>query len=139
MPVYSAEIRIDTRGNDDIHDLTQEVSKHVEGSRMKNGLVNIFVIGSTAAVTTIENESGLRGDIKELLQELIPSTRDWRHNSTWDEGNGHAHLRASIIGPSLTIPFVKGRMTLGTWQQIVFIDSDVKPRSRTIIVQIVGE
>lgn len=139
MSVYSAEINIDTRGNDDIHDLTKAVAGHVEKSGLRSGLANVFVIGSTAAVTTIENESGLRGDIKELMEELIPSSRDWRHNSTWDEGNGHAHLRASIIGPSLTVPFINGKMTLGTWQQIVFIDSDVKPRSRRIVVQVVGE
>jgi len=139
MSVYSAEIRLETQGNDDIHDISEAVSERVEESGIKNGIVNVCVIGSTASVTTIENESGLRGDIKELLEELIPSSKDWRHNSTWDEGNGHAHLRASLIGPSLTIPFIDSKMTLGTWQQIVFIDSDVKPRSRRLIVQVVGE
>jgi secondary thiamine-phosphate synthase enzyme len=139
MSVYSAEIRLETQGNDDIHDISEAVSERVEESGIKNGIVNVCVIGSTASVTTIENESGLRGDIKELLEELIPSSKDWRHNSTWDEGNGHAHLRASLIGPSLTIPFIDSKMTLGTWQQIVFIDSDVKPRSRRLIVQVIGE
>lgn len=139
MSTFSDELAFSTRANFEIRDITNDVAEIVNTSNISNGLVNVFVIGSTAAVTTIEHESGLLQDIKDLLEELIPQGRDWHHNSAWDEGNGHSHLRSSLIGPSLTIPIVNGRMPLGTWQQIVYIDFDVKPRSRRVTIQIVGE
>lgn len=139
MAVVSKELSLTTRGNDDIINITGEVERAVKESSLKNGTVTVFVVGSTASVTTIEYESGLEQDLKKLLSDLIPREVAWRHNATWGEDNGHSHLRASIIGPSLTVPVVDGSMTLGTWQQIVFVDFDIRGRSRTLICQVVGD
>lgn len=139
MAVVSKQLSLSTRGNDDIINITSEVEKAVKDSGLKNGAVTVFVVGSTAAVTTIEYESGLQQDLKKLLNELIPREVAWKHNATWGEDNGHSHLRASIVGPSLTIPLINGSMTLGTWQQIVFIDFDIRGRSRTFVCQVVGD
>ena len=139
MTTYTKELGFSTQGDDDLIEITPDVESAVKKAGLKNGQATVFVIGSTAAITTIEYESGLKHDIKELLDELIPKKRNWRHNSTWGDGNGHAHLRASIIGPSLTMPVVSGSLTLGTWQQIVYIDFDNRPRSRKVVVQIVGD
>jgi len=127
------------RGNGEIRDITGDVNDNLKKSGLKNGLVTVFVPGATGAVTTIENESGLVKDFRELMEKWIPSEKNYHHNLRWGDGNGHSHLRASLVGPSLAVPVVDGRMTLGTWQQIVLIDFDVRPRSRGIIVQIVGE
>ena len=139
MAVVSKELSLTTRGNDDMINITGEVERAVKESGLKNGTVTVFVVGSTASVTTIEYESGLEQDLKKLLSDLIPREVAWRHNATWGEDNGHSHLRASIIGPSLTVPVVNGSMTLGTWQQIVFVDFDIRGRSRTLICQVVGD
>jgi len=139
MPVVSGSIKISTKGNDDVVDITSKVAEIVSGSKIKNGLVNVFVSGSTASVTTIEYEPGLIKDIKVLGERLAPSKEDYSHNETWGDGNGYSHIRASVIGPSLTVPFTKGKMALGTWQQIVVIDHDNRARSRDIAVQIMGE
>ena len=139
MPVATESIKISTKGNDNVVDITSKVAEIVSGSKMKSGLVNIFVSGSTASVTTIEYEPGLIRDIKRLGERIAPSDEDYSHNDTWGDGNGHSHIRASVIGPSLTVPFTAGKMALGTWQQIVIIDHDTSARSRDIVVKIMGE
>ena len=121
----------------DIIDITSRLEEAVKG--WKDGFVNIFVQGSTGGVTVMEYESGLIYDIKEMFRELIPRHKDYRHNRTWGDENGHSHLRASILKPSLTIPFKNGRLFLGTWQQVVVLDFDNKRRRRKVILQIVGE
>ncbi|MEW6201204.1 MAG: secondary thiamine-phosphate synthase enzyme YjbQ [bacterium] len=137
--VKTEKLTFQMRGNSEIRDITGDVSDRLEKSGLKNGLVTVFVPGATGAVTTIENESGLVKDFRELMEKWIPSEKEYHHNLRWGDGNGHSHLRASIVGPSLAVPVVDGRMTLGTWQQIVLIDFDVRPRSRGIIVQMTGE
>jgi len=139
MPVVTRSIKISTKGNDDVVDITSKVAELVSGSKIKSGLVNVFISGSTASVTTIEYEPGLVKDIRNLCERIAPSDEDYAHNETWGDGNGHSHIRASVIGPSLTVPFSGGKMALGTWQQIVVIDHDVRARSRDISVQIMGE
>lgn len=134
----STEIDFNTKGDDEVVDLTSRVANIVKDFGLREGIATVFAVGSTAAVTTIEYESGLEADIKEFLRDIAPAG-DWRHNATWGDGNGHSHIRASLIGPSLTIPVAGGRLTLGTWQQIVFIDCDIRARSRKIIVQMTGE
>ncbi len=139
MPVKSGSIKIDTKGKDEVVDITSKVAELISTSKIKSGLVNVFVSGSTASVTTIEYEPGLVRDIKVLGERLAPSGEEYSHNATWGDGNGHSHIRASVIGPSLTVPFENGKMKLGTWQQIVVIDHDTRARSRDIAVQIIGE
>jgi secondary thiamine-phosphate synthase enzyme len=139
MPVATVLIKISTKGNDDVVDITSKVAEIVSGSKIKSGLVNVFVSGSTASVTTIEYEPGLVRDVKALGERLAPSNEEYSHNDTWGDGNGHSHIKASVIGPSLTVPFTGGKMTLGTWQQVVVIDHDTRARARDIIVQIMGE
>lgn len=139
MPVATRTIKISTKGNDDVIDITSKVAELVSGSKIRSGLANVFITGSTASVTTIEYEPGLVRDIKALGERIAPSNEDYSHNETWGDGNGHAHIKASVIGPSLTVPFTGGKMALGTWQQIVVIDHDTKARSRDIAVQIIGE
>jgi secondary thiamine-phosphate synthase enzyme len=139
MPVASGSIKISTKGKDDVVDITSKVADIVSGSKIKSGLANVFVSGSTASVTTIEYEPGLIKDIKKLGERIAPSDEDYAHNDTWGDGNGHSHIRASVIGPSLTVPFSGGKLMLGTWQQIVVVDHDTRERSRQIAVQIVGE
>jgi secondary thiamine-phosphate synthase enzyme len=134
----SGEIEFQTRGNDEIVDITARVSGLISESGLTEGIVNVFIIGSTAAVTTLEYEPGLIADVKKWLREVAPPG-DWQHDATWNEANAHSHLRASVIGPSVTVPVNDGRMALGTWQQIAVIDCDVKPRMRKVIVQMIGE
>ncbi len=139
MPVVSGSIKISTKGKDDVIDITSKVADIVSGSKIKSGLVNVFVSGSTASVTTIEYEPGLVKDIKKLGERIAPSNEDYAHNEKWGDGNGHSHIKASVIGPSLTVPFSGGKLMVGTWQQIVVIDHDTRARSRDIAVQIMGE
>lgn len=120
-------------------DITEQVSRLVRESGLKNGIVTVFVPGSTGAVTTIEYEPGLLKDFPAMLDRVAPKDVYYEHEKMWHDGNGHSHVRASLIGPSITIPFINGRLTLGTWQQLVFIELDIRPRSRSIVVQIVGE
>jgi len=127
------------QGNGEIRDITDDVNKKVQKSGLKNGVVTVFVPGATGAVTTIENESGLLKDFKELIEKWIPAEKEYYHNERWGDGNGHSHLRASLIGPYLGVPVMDGQMMLGTWQQIVLIDFDVRPRSRRVVVQMMGE
>lgn len=139
MKISSKEIVISTEGNCDIKDITDEVRKVLKDSKLKEGNCNVFSIGSTASVTTIEYEPGLLKDIPRILEKLIPVYAKYQHNDTWGDNNGHSHIRSAIIGTSLNIPFIKSELTLGTWQQIVLIDFDNRKRTRRIIVQLIGE
>lgn len=138
MTVITEYIFCSTRGNTDIFDVTKDIQKVLAQTGLKKGSVTASVIGSTAALTTCEFEPGLVADIKEIFQKLIPQGR-YQHDQTWGDGNGHAHLRASLVGPSLSIPFVKGELILGTWQQVIFIDFDNRARKRKIVLQFIGE
>jgi secondary thiamine-phosphate synthase enzyme len=137
--VVTETIELETRGNADTVDITGEVAARVRASGLRSGIVTVFCPGSTHAVTTIEYESGALADLKRLFDEIVPPDRDYAHNRRWGDGNGHSHVRAALLRPSLTIPFVDGELLLGTWQQITYIDFDNRPRSRRIVVQIVGE
>ncbi len=139
MPVKTFSLPLTSRGNAEVHEITDHVTKHVILSGFKNGAVTVFCPSSTSGVTTIEYESGAVSDLKRLFDEIIPPNRDYAHNARWDDGNGHSHVRASLLGPSLTIPFVDGRLSLGMWQQIVYVDFDNKPRRRELVVQVIGE
>jgi secondary thiamine-phosphate synthase enzyme len=132
-------IELDTRGRNEMVDITDEVRGIVGQSEIINGQVLIFVIGSTGALSTIEYEPGLMKDFPELMENLIPEKKYYHHNETWHDGNGHSHLRATLVGPSLTVPFENRRLILGTWQQIVFLEFDNKPHRRKIAVQLMGE
>jgi len=137
--VITRELRLTTRGHTDVVDITDEVARLVQDSGLRAGTVTLFCPGSTGGLTTIEYESGVIADLQQVLDEVVPPDRDYRHHLRWGDDNGHSHIRAALIGPSLTVPFVDGRLTLGTWQQIVFCDFDTRPRSRRLVVQIVGE
>ena len=132
-------IEIQTRGNADMHDLTRSVRELIRTHQIWQGTATVFTPSATSSLTTIEYESGALDDLRRLLDEIAPEDRDYRHNLKWHDGNGHSHLRAALLGPSISIPIVDGELTLGTWQQILFIDFDVRPRSRRIILQIHGE
>jgi secondary thiamine-phosphate synthase enzyme len=137
--VVTKRIQLNTQGNGQVLDITDEVEGQLKSSGLKNGIVTLFTPGSTSALTTIEYESGAVHDLQQLFDRLAPSDIDYQHNLRWGDGNGHAHVRAALLGPSLSIPFVKGKLTLGTWQQIIYVDFDNRPRSRELVVQIVGE
>ena len=137
MSIITKSFIINTRGFTDIIDITNNVNAIVQNENIKEGLLTVYVEGSTASITSIEYEPGLIKDLPELLDHLIPRDKDYHHDKTWQDGNGYAHLRASIIGNSMQVPVVSSHLQLGTWQQIVLIDFDNKPRSRKITVQIV--
>jgi secondary thiamine-phosphate synthase enzyme len=139
LAVVTKQLSISTRGEGDILDVTEDVAKAMVESSLKNGVVTIFVPGSTGALTTIEYEPGLLKDLPNVLERVAPKRLEYEHERRWHDGNGHSHVRASIIGPCLTVPFVNGRLTLGTWQQIVFLELDVHSRNRQLILQIMGE
>ena len=139
MSVYYDEINIKTRGEVDIIDITEDIQKIVNNSKIKNGIACIFIPGSTGAITTIEYEPGLKKDLPKILQKLVPKNEHYDHHETWHDDNGHSHIRASLIGPSITIPIKEERILHGTWQQIVFIEFDTSSRNRNIIVEIIGE
>jgi len=139
MPVETKYFEIDTDGNCDVLDITPFVNGSVDESGISNGTVTVFVPGSTAGVTTIEFESGAVDDLKEVFSRLVPENEFYAHNARWGDGNGHSHIRASILGPSVTIPFSSSRLILGTWQQVILVDFDNRPRKREIILQIIGE
>jgi secondary thiamine-phosphate synthase enzyme len=132
-------INLSTQGENDIIDITNNVKKILLESQLKNGIITLFVVGSTAAITTIEFESGLTKDFPNMLERIAPMDTEYEHDKTWHDGNGHAHVRASLIGPSLTIPFINGETSLGTWQQIVFVELDTSSRERKVVAQIIGE
>jgi secondary thiamine-phosphate synthase enzyme len=137
--VYGKKINLSTKGFSDIKDITPEIKKIVSSSGINEGTANIFVIGSTASVSTIEYEPALVEDMRDQLEELISSSKRTRHSETWGDDNGFSHLRATFMGPGITVPFTGGNLVLGTWQQIVLIDHDNRPRSRDIFVQVMGE
>ena len=139
MAVKTEIIRIKSKGEDDIIDITEQTSEAIRQSKVKNGIVTLFVSGSTAAVTTIEYEPGLRYDFPKMLSRVAPKDIEYKHDNAWHDGNGHSHVRASLIGPSLTIPFTNGNLMLGTWQQVVFLEMDTSSRERNVILQIIGE
>ncbi len=137
--VVSSTIELKTRGHADMHDITAEVAERVRESGVGSGIVTIFCPGSTSGLTTIEYESGALADLKRLFDEIASPDRDYAHNRRWGDGNGHSHVRAALLGPSLTVPFVEGELQLGTWQQITYCDFDNRPRSRRLVIQIIGE
>jgi secondary thiamine-phosphate synthase enzyme len=139
MPVVTKTLSFQTKGNDDMVDITSKVQDVLSSSGLTNGILTVFVPGSTASVTTIEYEPGLLKDFPRAIENLAPKDAHYDHNARWGDGNGHSHVRASTIGPSLVVPFENGRLMLGTWQQIVFIDFDNRPRARNVIVQAIGE
>ncbi len=139
MEIITGHITFDTRGHSDIIDITRQVQQKISNSGLNDGSVLIFVPGATGALTTIEYEPGLVRDLQDALERIAPQGLEYAHNLKWGDGNGHSHVRASLMGPSLTVPFADGKMTLGTWQQIIFIDLDNRSRSRKLVVQITGK
>ncbi len=139
MNIIFEEFSIKTRGEGDMIDITDDIAKILIKTDMKNGLLTSFIPGSTAALTTIEYEPGLKSDFPSAMDRLIPRDIPYEHDKTWHDGNGHSHVKASLIGPSLIIPFLNGRLTLGTWQQVVLLEMDTHSRSRRIVIQIMGE
>lgn len=139
MKIINERIGLDTRGDGDLVDITGEVAEKLKAAKLKRGSVTVFVIGSTAAITTFEYEPGLIKDVQELYAKLVPLNKHYSHDDTWGDANGFSHLRAALQGPSLAIPFEEGRLMLGTWQQIVLAEFDNRPRQRQVIVQILGE
>ena len=139
MSVSTQSFTIETRGSADVVDITHQVAQALEQSGLENGIATVFISGSTGGITTLEFEPGLRRDLPEIMDKLIPDGQRYHHDDTWHDGNGHAHLRSSLVGTSFTAPFVSGKLTLGTWQQIVFLDFDNRPRRREILVQVMGE
>ena len=139
MNVITKIVQLKLSKEDDIIDVTKQTSDALRESELNNGIVNVFVAGSTAGVTTIEYEPGLRYDFPKMLSRIAPKDIQYRHDETWHDGNGHSHVRASLVGPSLTIPFSNGALLLGTWQQIVMLEMDTRPRERALPIQILGE
>jgi secondary thiamine-phosphate synthase enzyme len=139
LPVSTKIIKIQSKGENDMVNLTEKISNLVIKSSIINGIVTIFVSGSTGSVTTIEFEPGLIQDFPEMLKRIAPKNLDYGHEKMWHDGNGHSHVKASLLGPSLTIPFIDSQLCLGTWQQIVFLELDTRSRNRDLIIQIIGE
>jgi secondary thiamine-phosphate synthase enzyme len=139
MHVITENVRVSTRGACDIIDITSELSRIISKHNIKNGNATVFVSGSTAGVTTIEYEPGLKKDLSDAFEHIAPQNERYHHDATWNDGNGHAHIRASLLGPSLVLPFSDGELMVGTWQQVVVVDFDNRPRTRDIVVQLIGE
>ena len=137
--IHSGSIDLQTKGHADTHDLTERVQIIVDEGRIQTGVATVFTPSATSALTTIEFESGALADLRRALDEIAPVDQEYEHNLRWGDGNGHSHLRAALLGPSLSVPIQEGQLTLGTWQQILFIDFDVRARSRSLVVQIVGD
>jgi secondary thiamine-phosphate synthase enzyme len=136
---YQQQISITTKGHGDMHDLTEQVTEIVSSSAIQRGTVNVFNVGSTAALGTIEFEPGLQHDLPAILDKLIPPSRNYGHEQAWHDGNGHSHLQATLLGPSLTVPIAEGRPLLGTWQQIFHLECDIRARQRAVVVTVVGD
>ncbi|MCZ7556450.1 MAG: secondary thiamine-phosphate synthase enzyme YjbQ [Bacteroidia bacterium] len=139
MTIINDSLNIDTHGGCDMVDITDQLTRMLQRYKLKNGQVLVFVPGSTAGVTTIEYEPGLKKDFSVFMERIIPKNAQYYHEETWNDGNGHSHIRASLLGPSLVIPIGQGRLLLGTWQQVVVVDFDNRPRSRDLVVQFSGE
>ena len=139
MPSYYEELQFSTKGENDMKDITNDIQQVISISKLKEGIVCVFVPGSTGSLTTIEFEPGLQKDFPQAMNEIAPKNKYYAHHETWHDDNGRSHVKASLMGPSVTIPFHQGKLVHGTWQQIVFIDFDTRPRDRRIIVQLVGE
>ena len=133
------QIEIDTLGKNEIVDITRDIQDFIQQSDLNDGSALVFVPGATGALSTIEYEPGLKRDFPELMESIIPEKKVYHHNETWHDGNGHSHLRATLIGPSLTIPFQNQRLVLGTWQQVIFLEFDNKPHRRKVVLQLMGE
>ncbi|MBE9480068.1 MAG: YjbQ family protein [Bacteroidetes bacterium] len=139
MKIINERIRLNTKGAGDLINITDKIAQLIASSKLKNGNVTVFNIGSTAAITTFEFEPGLIKDVQELYEKIVPSNRHYHHDDTWSDANGFSHLRAALQGPSLTIPFEDTKLLLGTWQQVVLAEFDNRPRQRNIVIQIIGE
>jgi secondary thiamine-phosphate synthase enzyme len=139
MSVQTETIQLSSLGNGDVHDITADIAQALQRSGLTRGVVVIFCPSSTSALTTLEFEPGCVRDLQRLFDEIASPKREYAHNARWGDGNGHSHVRAALLGPSLTVPFMGGRLTLGTWQQIVYVDFDNRQRRRELIVQIMGE
>ena len=139
MSVRTTAIELKTKGNADIHDITQAVAAAVDETGLRSGIVTVFCPSATSALTTIEYESGCISDFQRLFDEIADPSRHYDHNARWGDGNGHSHVRAALLGSSFTVPFVDGRLTLGTWQQIIYLDFDNRPRQRRLVAQVIGE
>ncbi|MCK4335027.1 secondary thiamine-phosphate synthase enzyme YjbQ [candidate division WOR-3 bacterium] len=139
MAVYSYKINLSTKGFCDVHDITPQLREILSESGLREGLLSVILAGSTGGITTIEYEPGVLKDLAELLEKILPSSRSYHHDAAWGDGNGFSHLRSALIGTSMSIPFSSGKLILGTWQQVVFIDFDNRSRNRTLHVQLVGE
>jgi secondary thiamine-phosphate synthase enzyme len=136
---YQRQISISTKGHGDMHNLTEEIANAVEASRIQTGMVHVFNVGSTASVGTIEFEPGLERDLPAILDKLIPPSRNYGHEQAWHDGNGHSHLQATLLGPSVTVPVADGQPVLGAWQQIFHLECDVRGRQRTVVVTVSGD
>lgn len=139
MKVVAEYLNISTKGEVNIIDITEKIEEVLKKSKLKNGIVNISCMGSTAAITTCEDEQGLLTDLKNTIERLVPRHKGYQHDKTLDDGNAHSHLRSSLFGSTITIPFVSAELKLGTWQQIVFIEFDNRPRQRRVALQFLGE
>jgi len=139
MEVITEHIKVSTKGNSEVVDITGKVSALLRQQKLKEGNATIFVVGSTASITTTEYEPGLRRDIPEMFERIAPSNTRYHHDDTWGDGNGHSHVRASFLGPSIVVPFSDEKLLLGTWQQIILIDFDTRDRYRDIVVQFMGK
>jgi secondary thiamine-phosphate synthase enzyme len=137
--IHQETIQLSTSGHRDMHEITREVADVVKRAGIATGVVHVFNIGSTATIGTIEYEAGLERDMPELLDRLIPPSTEYGHELAWHDGNGHSHLQATWMGPSLTVPIADGQLATGTWQQIFHLECDVKPRSRRIVVTVMGD
>jgi secondary thiamine-phosphate synthase enzyme len=137
--IYQREIQVQTSDHGQMHDITEEIAGIVGASNVGTGLAHIFNVGSTGAIGTIEFEPGLQEDLPTMLDKLFPPNRDYGHERAWHDGNGHSHLQATMLGPSLTVPVRNGKLVLGTWQQVFHIECDIKPRRRSIMVTVMGE
>ena len=137
--VVTKEIQLKTSGNCDMHDVSQEMAVALHESGLSNGIMTVFTPSSTSGLTTIEYEPGVVADLERLFDEIISPQREYKHHERWHDDNGHSHVRSALLGPSITVPFVEGRLKLGTWQQVIFVDFDTRSRSRRLVVQIMGE
>jgi len=139
VAIFTFSLPLSTRGSADMIDITGEVAQFVRQTELKSGVVTVFCPSSTSALTTIEYESGALNDLKRLFDEILPQDKNYAHNARWGDGNGHSHVRAALLGPSLSVPFVNSQLALGTWQQVIFVDFDNRPRRRELVVQVMGE